>query len=118
MDKLEHVFRLQAELNEMIRERWQLNFEANVWVEKNALALIHEVMELLDEVGYKWWKRKDKIDRERVTDELADVMHFFVSLCLALGVGPEELYRAYTEKNAENIKRQLGLSQKQGYVAP
>ncbi|MGB9866901.1 MAG: dUTPase [Bacillota bacterium] len=116
MDRLNHMFKLQEQLNQMIREKWGLDFPKDVWVEKNALALMHEVMELLDETGYKWWKRKTEVSKERVLDELADVLHFFLSLCLALGVEPDEIYQAYVEKNAENFRRQLGLSQKQGYV--
>jgi dUTPase. len=36
-------------------------------------------------------------------------------MCLKVGMGPEECYKRYIEKNKENFKRQYGLSEKKGY---
>jgi len=39
-------------------------------------------------------------------------------MCLAAGLDAEEMYRIYLDKNAENIARQEGKSQKPCYKVP
>ena len=48
-------------------------------------------------------------------EELVDVLHFFVSLCLRSGMDAEELYARYLDKNRENFDRQYGRSARKGY---
>ena len=79
------------------------------------MALIDEVTELLNEINYKWWKNKKPINEAAVKEELCDVLHFFVSMCIDAGMSAEELHKIYIEKNRENIARQEGKSQKEGY---
>ncbi|MGI6558582.1 MAG: hypothetical protein ACOX20_06415 [Limnochordia bacterium] len=45
---------------------------------------------------------------EAIKEELVDLLHFFLSTCLKCGIGPEELYQAYLDKNQENHARQDG----------
>ncbi|HHV78915.1 MAG TPA: dUTPase [Firmicutes bacterium] len=117
MDKLERVFELQRQLDDMIQERWKIAFDQSTWVQKETLAMIDELMELLNLTGFKWWKKSPAMDRNKIVEELTDVFHFFISTCLKLEIGPEELFEAYVRKNRENRLRQLGLSTKDGYVA-
>jgi dimeric dUTPase (all-alpha-NTP-PPase superfamily) len=56
------------------------------------------------------------IDDERLKEEIVDVLHFFVSMCLKAGIGPEELYQAYIRKNQENFARQKGDTEREGYA--
>jgi len=88
------------------------------WVQKDVLAMLSELAEVLDEVNFKWWKNPKEIDAPALNEELADVLHFFVSMCIHAGLDADELFRIYTEKNQENLNRQSGLSQKQGYAPP
>lgn len=115
MDKLEHIFAQQEKFDRELAARRGLEFDLSTWVQKEVLAIMVELAELLDEINYKWWKTPHPVDQDAVKEELADVLHFFISLCLKAGLTADELYEAYLAKNAENFRRQAGLSSKQGY---
>ena len=70
---------------------------------------------MLEESNYKWWKNDKPIDEAALKEELVDVLHFFVSLCLRSGMDAEELYARYLDKNRENFDRQYGRSARKGY---
>ena len=76
---------------------------------------ISELAEVLDEVNFKWWKNERPINEDAVKEELVDILHFFVSMCLSYGMTAEELHSIYLKKNKENFDRQYGKSLKQGY---
>jgi len=46
------------------------------------IAVVAEVGELLNELGteWKWWAKKKEIDKEKVLEELVDVLHFYMSM--------------------------------------
>jgi dimeric dUTPase (all-alpha-NTP-PPase superfamily) len=116
MDKLEHIFRLQAAFDqELTRRRCLPELDVSTWVQKETLAIVAELGELLEEVNYKWWKEPHELKLEAIKGELVDVLHFLISICLKLGIGAEEFYQAYCQKNAENFRRQDGTSLKSGY---
>lgn len=115
MDKLDEIFTLQAELNREIREKRNLQYTQTEWIQKLTLATISELAELLDEVNFKWWKNPKPVNERLVKEELIDILHFFVSMCLDAGMTPEEMHRMYIEKHQENLDRQHGKSAKQGY---
>lgn len=118
MDRLDELFRLQAAFDEEVARRRQLSFDTATWIQKEVLAMISELAEILDEVNFKWWKDPKPLDRERLTEEMVDLLHFFLSACLKAGIGPDELFEAYRAKNAENFRRQRGESHRAGYHAP
>lgn len=113
---LKEIFRLQASFDEAVVENRKLDFSPEVWIQKEILAIISELSEILDEVNFKWWKDPKEINQERLTEEIVDVLHFFVSMCLKANIGPEELYEAYVRKNKENFARQEGDSEREGYA--
>lgn len=115
MDKLDEIFTLQAELNREIREKRNLQYTQTEWIQKLTLATLSELAELLDEVNFKWWKNPKPVNERLVKEELIDILHFFVSMCLDAGMTPEEMHRMYIEKHQENLDRQHGKSAKQGY---
>ncbi|MEX1377041.1 MAG: dUTPase [Eubacteriales bacterium] len=116
MDKLEKIFEMQKLLNKDIVERRNLeNITKEEWIQKQTLAMISELSELLDEVNFKWWKNKKPVDEQLVKEELVDILHFFVSMCLVYDLSASELFDMYMDKNKENFDRQLGLSAKEGY---
>ena len=115
MDKLDVIFQMQQSLDEDIATRRNLEFSKEVWLQKEVLAMISELSEVLDEVNFKWWKNAKPIDDSALKGELVDVLHFFVSMCLKSGMSAEELFSLYKAKNQENFDRQYGRSQKQGY---
>ncbi|NPV71290.1 MAG: dUTPase [Firmicutes bacterium] len=118
MDKLDDIFRLQEMFDTSLASRRDLSYSTEEWVQKETLAILAELGELLDEVNFKWWKNPHPVDRERVTEELVDILHFYVSMCLKVGLSAESLHSAYVKKNRENFLRQEGQSGKDGYKAP
>ncbi|NLI55178.1 MAG: dUTPase [Clostridiales bacterium] len=115
MDKLDMIFQLQESLDRDIAARRNLDFPREVWLQKEVLAMISELSEVLDEVNFKWWKNPKPVDDASLKGELVDVLHFFVSMCLKSGMTAEELFSLYKAKNQENFDRQYGRSEKQGY---
>ena len=115
MDKLDVIFQLQQSLDDDIVSRRNLRYSREEWMQKEVLAMISELSEVLDEVNFKWWKNPRPVDDAALKGELVDVLHFFVSMCLKSGMTAEELFSLYKEKNQENFDRQYGRSSKQGY---
>ncbi len=115
MDRLETIFALQEQLDTDIAARRKLEFDYETWMQKDILATMDELTELLNELNYKWWKNPKPLDEAAIAGELVDVLHFFVSMCLRSGLDAEALYRGYLDKNQENFDRQNGLSAKKGY---
>lgn len=116
MDRLKKIFDMQKMLNDDIRKKRNLEgISKEEWIQKQTLAMISELSELLDEVNFKWWKNKKEVDEQLVKEELVDILHFFVSMCLVYDMDAEELYSMYMDKNKENFDRQNGKSPKIGY---
>ena len=117
MDKLDTIFAMQQKLNEDIIARRNLTgISDEEWIQKQTLAMLSEMAELLDEVNFKWWKNEKPVNMDNVKDELVDVLHFFVSMCLRAGMDAQTLYNRYCQKNEENFRRQEGKSEKKGYA--
>lgn len=116
LDKLDVIFKLQESLDsDIIKNRNLENITKEEWIQKEVLAIISELSELLNEVNFKWWKNPKEVNYQNVKEELVDVLHFFISSCLKAGMTSEELYDLYIKKNEENFKRQYGMSVKKGY---
>ena len=117
MDKLEHIFALQKGFQEKIkRERHLEHIPPEEWIQKQTLALLSELSELLEEVNFKWWKNPHELNQAAIHEELSDILHFFVSICLEAGMSAQDLYDVYLGKNQENHLRQEGKSLKPGYA--
>lgn len=116
-DKLDIIFSLQKQFDDsVIAGRKLEGISMEEWLQKEVLAMISELAELLDEVNFKWWKNDKPINTDRVKEELVDILHFFVSMCLKAGMDSREVFARYIEKNKENFNRQKGTSRKQGYA--
>lgn len=116
-DRLDRIFELQRAFDERVRTAHGVQFDRETWVQKQVLAMVSELAEILDEVNWKWWKARKTVDDGKIREEVVDLLHFFVSLCLKLDISPDDLYQAYLAKNEENFRRQDGLSEKTGYRA-
>ncbi len=116
MDKLEAIFEYQGRFDtEIIEKRNLQGISMEEWIQKETLAMMSELAELIDEVNFKWWKNPKQVDHAAVKEELVDLLHFLVSMCIKTGMDATELHARYIEKNKENFNRQKGLSQKKGY---
>jgi dimeric dUTPase (all-alpha-NTP-PPase superfamily) len=115
-DRLQTIFTWQEKFNRMVRDERQLDWDQSTWIQKMGLALMVELGEVMEEARYKWWKNPKPLDAEKLHEELVDVFHFFVSMCLDAGLDAEGLYQGYLAKNRENFARQAGLSDRDGYA--
>lgn len=116
MDKLEEMFALQKAFNESIIKTRQLeHISQGEWLQKHTLALMCETAEMLEETNYKWWKNQKPVDGPALKEELVDMFHFFLSLCIVSGMDAQELFEIYLKKNKVNFDRQTGLVEKPGY---
>ena len=115
-DKLDIIFEMQNKFDSDLVQRRDLSGISQAeWIQKETLAMLSELAELIDEVNFKWWKNPKEVEKDKVKEELVDILHFFVSMCIKTGMDGEELYRRYLDKNKENFDRQHGKSQKPGY---
>ena len=118
MDKLDNIFEYQQRFDTELADRRGLGgVSMEQWIQKETLAMLSELAELIDEVNFKWWKNEKPVDIDKVKGELVDILHFFVSMCLKTGMDAGELHARYLEKNKENFARQNGQSDKEGYEA-
>ncbi len=116
MDKLDVIFGLQKKLDtEIVETRGLTDISKDEWVQKEILAMLSELAELLAEVNFKWWKNPKEINYDNVKDEIVDIVHFIASTSLKVGMDADEMYERYINKNEENFKRQHGVSLKEGY---
>lgn len=115
-DKLDVIFKLQKMFDDdLVKNRGLEHISKEEWIQKEILAMLSELAELLDEVNFKWWKNKKEINEENIKEELIDILHFFVGTCIKMGMTSKETFDIYVKKNKENFNRQYGKSQKAGY---
>lgn len=71
------------------------------------IALTDELHEALGEIGWKPWATSQHVNEEAFKGELIDAWHFFMNLCMVVGMGPDELQDRYMAKRQKNIQRQI-----------
>lgn len=80
--------------------------DAIVW---NHTALIVELSEFMQEVGWKNWSTpRGWVNRDAALGELVDAAHFLANILNVLGVTDEEWERRYRAKQEINRNRQRG----------
>jgi len=73
----------------------------------NSLALVTEVGELTNEIGWKpWIKNRGWANRANAISEAVDVAHFLANILCALDVSDAEWEDAYQKKQEINRQRQ------------
>lgn len=78
------------------------------YIKDMTLAAIVELTEILNETPWKPWKKNQELNSQRYKEEIADLMHFVINLCIVARIEPDELYRLYMDKNKVNIERKQG----------
>lgn len=76
------------------------------FIQWNHKALIHEVVELESETGWKPWATKSFVNIEAARGEAIDMLHFLLNDFLVLGLDADEVRRRYHAKHAKNVARQ------------
>lgn len=103
--------KMQKQLDEAIVKRHFGEVDQKKFLSKRLLALNVEVGELANATRcFKYWSTKGPESKERILDEYADVMHFWLSVGHTLGFTAKEIEEAYLKKHRENYRRQ-----EQGY---
>lgn len=70
-------------------------------------ALVFELGEMSNEIGWKTWGTDRTINRDNYIKEAVDVMHFIGNLLILVGCTDEELNAAYNAKMKVNMERML-----------
>jgi len=81
-----------------------LNTPINQFVVKDmAYRCITEIVEATECLKNKPWKQTHMpTDIEHMKEEIADALHFFIEMCLLLGMDAQELFTYYIKKNHVN----------------
>lgn len=91
---------LQHKLNTKIHPSW---FTQGFAWER---AILSEVSELQDQIGWKWWK-KQQLDLPQAQLEVVDILHFVVSKGIEMELGPHRFEVTSLEEAAISIVREL-----------
>ena len=104
-DKSGNVLNMQSIIVSAEKEEMMVNDLPNEWLVNYSKAIKEELLELDDELLWKWWS-KDKIDMQNIRVELIDILHFLVSAMMCAGLSAEKVFDIYQQKHDINIKRQ------------
>lgn len=72
----------------------------------NDKALIHELVEMEGETGWKPWAKGAFVNLEAARGEWIDMLHFMINGALLLGMDAEMIKHLYDAKHAKNEARQ------------
>ncbi len=103
------LFQMTLDVQQKMQEKYYPNVEA-MFMEDQMListrAIIHEIIEVEDEVNWKHWKKDIEVDEEKIAEELVDVFIFFMNLMNASEMTAKELIERTLDKIDVNIERQ------------
>jgi dimeric dUTPase (all-alpha-NTP-PPase superfamily) len=116
MDKLDFMFNKQIDLQERLGniERLKGN-DVNIqqFINQMILAVHEEATEIMKETAYKnpdfvpfGWKKTQVWNVEAYKEEIVDLFHFLMNLCIAVEMDSEEFFNIYCKKNKINFERQ------------
>jgi len=77
-DSIPELLKKQAELQKkLMGEEWQQQFNSRETIGLPIVALLSEIGELVDSMGFKWWTKQERNDKNALI-ELADILHFWL----------------------------------------
>ena len=113
-DRLSDIFHHQWKLQEIMPRTPSREFYDQEYININILAIMDELAEFMRETRWKnpgdvkyGWKQHQQLNREEAKNELVDLFHFFINLCIGIGMNADELYEKYVKKRKENVRRQV-----------
>ena len=118
-DKLDLIFRFQSKLKEkydLIEKSKGLyvpdlplninDCKTQVYLKDMFYRVVTELVEASECLRNKPWKQSEVIvDQDHLFEELSDAAHFFLELCICLGITSEELFQLYFKKHEVNSWR-------------
>jgi len=120
-DSLDIIFKKQCELQkqygfdfgELISSHGQNSSIIGTMLVDNIDCIHNELEELRNCIFWKHWcdeakeGRKNEVrDVQNARVEVIDILHFFVNICVLLGLDSEDVLRLYLQKNKVNFARQ------------
>lgn len=112
MDILTKIFEEQENLQNVIAERnkdrhfYQKEPFGGYRIFMITTNILHESVELQRETNFKYWKQEKNMDINKIKEETMDIFHFFIQLCLEIGLNPTEIFEKYMSKMQVNLLRQ------------
>ncbi|MDR2664386.1 MAG: dUTPase [Puniceicoccales bacterium] len=108
--KLSHLFELQKKFSRRlgIEPDTFTDEERKNWILDYARAMQQEIAELVDSLPWKWWAKYQRFDLQNARVEVVDILHFLISMAIALGMDADDLYEKFCKKNEVNHMRQDG----------
>ena len=107
VDKLDFLFNKQNELYKKQLENSE-NKMKNLYDIKEpfegyrifmlSTALVHEAIELQRETNWKWWKKENTMNRDKIQEEIIDVWHFLIQLSIEAELDSKKLVEKYIQK--------------------
>ncbi len=103
------LFQMTLDVQQKMQETYYPKIEEMFMEDKMLIstrAILHEVLEVEDEVNWKHWKKDVEVDEEKIAEELVDVFIFFMNLMNASEMTAKELIERTLDKIDINIERQ------------
>ncbi|HMV01659.1 MAG TPA: dUTPase [Chitinophagales bacterium] len=111
MDKLDQIYKLQRQLLELFGHNFD-NLESDqkvIYIKDTILSMTDELHEVLNLFPWKNWKNYSgehhNLNLPLIKEEVVDALHFFINLCLMIGISSNELFDEFIKKNNKNIER-------------
>lgn len=119
-DKLDVIFAVQRKLKEKYDciERMKniyvpvLPLDVNncrnqEYLKSLCYRVVAELVEATECLKNKAWKQSEVLtDTDHLEEEIADALHFFIELCINLGIDSQKLFELYFKKSEVNKWRQ------------
>ncbi|KKK72310.1 hypothetical protein LCGC14_2905150 [marine sediment metagenome] len=115
-DMLDEIYTHQLDLQTKLGNIKKMNSSPQMkqqFINQMLLACHEEVTEIMRETAYKnpefmpfGWKKNQTFNNELFKEEIIDLIHFVMNLCIVADMKPKEIYERYINKNKENHKRQ------------
>ena len=100
-----NILDMDTIFNAVNNNELKVNDLPNIWLANYSRAMREEVLELDEELLWKWWS-KDEIDIQNIRVELIDILHFLVSAMISAGLTADKVYDIYSQKHTVNLNRQ------------
>jgi dimeric dUTPase (all-alpha-NTP-PPase superfamily) len=98
--KLDELLKVQMEVRDEVMKK----LKTPPTKEDHTLAMHIELFELFNEIGtWKWWKHSHIPKKDRILDELADVIAFFLSYMLLLEPTKQAQVALWMDDNFNNF---------------
>ena len=106
--ELAELYTAQKGLDAEIQELHHVTYESTF--HERMLALLVELGEFANETRtFKFWSLKGPSPKERILDEYADALHFFLSLGIAIGI--DHFHHEFTSYEGKLTDQILGVYQ-------